>query len=80
MNINIAQKAALRSMMNNPGWRVAQELMAEAVGHMQEQALKSEGTDEQVVGLVKEVRGARKLRDTFNSLIESAASIEDTGE
>jgi len=75
VNINIAQKAALRSMMNTPGWGVAQEIMAYAVQQLQDQALKSEGTDEQILGLVKEARGATKFRDTFNSLIESAASI-----
>ena len=77
MTVNIAQKAALRSMMNNPGWRVAQDIMAEAVRHLQEEALRSTGTDEQIVGLVKEARGATKFRDTFNSLLESAASIEE---
>lgn len=76
MNVNIAQKAALRSMMNTPGWGVAQELMATAVKHAEEEALKCSGTDEQVVGLVKEARGARKFRDNFNALIESAASID----
>lgn len=76
MNINNAQKAALRVTLNSPGWGVAQEIMAAAVQHLQEEALRSNGTDEQIVGLVKEARGATKFRDTFNSLIESAASIE----